>query len=694
MLCRLYALAIAGAILPVITMAQQQDTTHHRPPPDTTGQGAARLKAVTITTTPVERAEPVTVTKVDQAQLSLSPATSPYELLQQTAGLEMHDQGQGPGFASDMSIRGFSSDHSTDIALWIDGVPINEPVNGHAEGYNDFNLIFPQVVTGIDVIHGPTSALYGNFAFGGAVNVRTLDKYDGYSVQMTGGSFGNGGGSAIVGFDNPGTGGVLAIQGTREDGWRTHSANQYGHLHARIEHDLNQSTKIDAGIEAYLTSYDSPGFLDTSLYNIHHYNFVSNFGDEGFKRRVQERVSLQKFLRNDLQWRTTVYSTQETWEFWLSTPPGLGGLTEGTGAETREYDGRVGFGGTTALTYAIPGVDITLGAETRYDWSHYQNWAEDSVGFHVDQTALILAEPARQTSGGIYFQGGFDVTKYARVDIGARVDQLSSSVRQPETNPANGDLEQDSLFDTQHSKGVFSPKAGLLVRPFTDLGASGLGFFVNASRGFRQTDGVISDPTLPFIFVWDYETGIRLDAGPVSADASLFRMDVTNEQSFDPVLNRTIGGGESRRNGLDLSATARILRGLTATTDFTILHAFYTHYIDPDDGINYTFYPIFNTSKYVGQVALDLNIPNQIWEGRVGTTFNGPYTPWEEQGVLRPGYALFNIEGGVRVYHDTHVLVGIRNLLDTRYRELESGGQVTPGQSQTIYATVRYDGLW
>jgi len=33
-------------------------------------------------------------------------------------------------------------------------------------------------------------------------------------------------------------------------------------------------------------------------------------------------------------------------------------------------------------------------------------------------------------------------------------------------------------------------------------------------------------------------------------------------------------------------------------------------------------------------------------------------------------------------------------VLNTRYRELESGGQVTPGQLQAAYATVRYDGVW
>src|SRR5581483_4706525 len=689
MLARLFAYAAACAFLPTIMAAQ--DTT--RTKRDTITPSPARLRAITITTTPVERTEPLTVITVNQQQLQMSPANSPWELLRQTAGLEAHEQGQGPGFASDLSVRGFSSDHSTDIALYIDGVPINEPVNGHAEGYNDVNLLFPDIITGVDFVHGPTSALYGNFAFSGVVNVRTLDHYDGYQLQATAGSFGNGGGSAIVGFHDLHSGGVLAIQGTREDGFRTHSENQYGHIHAMGYVDLSTRTHMHFGAEGYLTSYDSPGFLDSSLYNSKTYNFVSNFGDGGYKRHAMEHVSLQTFLTNNLQWRTTVYADQGTWNFWLSSPPGLGGLTEGTGEETHEYNGRYGFGANTALTYGRHGIDITLGAETRYDWSHYGNWAESSTGFRQDSAPLILAEPARQTSAGIYLQTGFDVSKYARLDLGGRIDQLSTSVRQPRSD-STGALMVNELYDSQHSKGVFSPKVGALVKPFVDLGLSGLGFFVNVSRGFRQTDGVVTDPTLPFIFVWDYETGIKFERGPFGIDASLFRMDVNNEQSFDPVLQRSIGGGESRRNGLDVQAHARIIPGLTASTDFTILHGFYTHFVDPDDGVDYTSTPIFNTSKYVGSAALDISIPKQIWTARIGTTFNGPYTPFEEKGVLRPGYALFNVEGSVRMYKLTYLSVGVRNLLDTRYRELESGAQVTPGQLQTAYVTVRYDGLW
>src|SRR5580692_7492615 len=133
---RRMALAALCAAVPMLSSAQ--DTTKAKA--DTGLWRKSRLNQVTITTTPVERSEPLTVLHLAPLTISLTPYNSPWELFRQAAGLEAHEQGQGPGFASDLSVRGFSSDHSTDLALYIDGVPNNEPVNGHAEGYNDLNL--------------------------------------------------------------------------------------------------------------------------------------------------------------------------------------------------------------------------------------------------------------------------------------------------------------------------------------------------------------------------------------------------------------------------------------------------------------------------------------------------------------------------------------------------------------------------
>ncbi|GEM_PF-528485 len=648
---------------------------------DSLARRTARLGAVTITATPVQPTEPISAVTVTPDAIAQTPANSPYELLRETAGLESHEQGQGPGFASDLSIRGFSSDHSTDIALWIDGVPINEPVNGHAEGYNDFNLMFPEAVSGIDVIKGPASALFGNFAFSGVVNVRTLEHFDGTQVQLTGGAYGNGEGVVMTGFDNGGTRGVLGIRVTRDDGWRPHAEDQIGQLHGRFLHDVTHSVTLDLGIEGFITSYNSPGFLDTASYLAKNDGVVSNFGDGGFKRHAQERASLRVVFSPSLFWRSTVYATEGTWNFWLSTPPGLGGELEGSGIETHEYDGRYGGGATSALTYSVPGVQITAGAETRYDHAHYENWGEAVSGFREDSVPFALVQ-AHQVSGGLFVQSNFDVTRYVRVDLGARVDQLSSTSLQPAS------LAPDTigpLAQSQFSKGIFSPKSGLLFRLLPWAGV-----YANISRGFRQADGVILDPTTPFITLWDYETGVKVARGPVDIDASVFRMDLSNEQSFNGVT--TISGGPSRRRGVDLTARAAVTPDVTLSTSFTVVDAKYTKFFDSGVGVDYSGQPVFNTSRFVGDGAVVINPRHSVWRLRVGSNFQGKYTPFEEAiGLTRPAFALFYASGAVRIGRGVTLEAGARNILDTQYRELESGYFITPGQVRTLYGTVHYD---
>ena len=400
---------------------------------DSLARHPARLMAVTVTATPVQPDEPVQAVTVTPAMIAQAPANSPWELLRQTAGVEVHEQGQGPGFASDLSIRGFSSDHSTDIALWIDGVPINEPVNGHAEGYNDFNLLFPQAISGIDVIKGPSECAVRQFrvlrrrqrAHVGAPQRHPAGAERRQLRQRR---------RRAVGGLRPGrrTRGVLGLRVTHDDGWRPHSEGQIGQLHARYLHDVSSVATIDLGVEGFITTYNSPGFLDTASYLAGRYGVVSNLGDGGYKRHAQERASLRMQLSPALYWRSTLYATQGTWNFWLSTPPGLGGLLEGTGVETREYDGRYGGGATSALTYTKPGVEVTVGGETRYDHSHYENWGQAQGSFREDSAAFALVH-AHQMSGGVFVQSSFDVTRYLRFGLGARVDQLSTTSDQPDS---------------------------------------------------------------------------------------------------------------------------------------------------------------------------------------------------------------------------------------------------------------------
>src|SRR6267378_2109106 len=223
------------AAAPILAAQQVPAADSSRRQADSLARHPALLKAITVTAAPPERRDPIGFTSVSPQALHASVAINAYELLRQTAGLEVHDQGQGPGFASTASLRGFASDHSTDLALWVDGVPVNEPVNGHAEGYNDWSLMFPGGIQDIDVVRGPTSALFGNFALSGVVNVRTLQRMRGSELTLSGGSFGRAEAMALTGFDHGADGGgVLGVRFDREDGFRPNSRNDVAQGHARI----------------------------------------------------------------------------------------------------------------------------------------------------------------------------------------------------------------------------------------------------------------------------------------------------------------------------------------------------------------------------------------------------------------------------------------------------------------------------
>ncbi|MGH7704112.1 MAG: TonB-dependent receptor, partial [Gemmatimonadales bacterium] len=439
----------------------------------------------------------------------------------------------------------------------------------------------------------------------------------------------------------------------------------------RVVRDLSSKASIDLGAELYAAGWDSPGFILVPQFDQQRFDSVANRTDGGFKHRAQERVSLRVLAGSSLTWRSTVYTTQGRWQLFLTTPP-EGGITEGTGSQLEEEDRRYGFGATSALTWILPRALITLGGEGRLDHSRYENYF---VTNRVRDSSQVLVR-ARQVSGGLFLQSATDLTRRLQVTIGGRYERHGS--RSTPTNPA-------SPADTAVSagRGIFAPKFGALFR------LPGFGsIYANASRGFRRTDGVIVDPTLPFITAWAYEGGIKLDIDRLSASAAVFRMDVSDEQTFDPITLTSSSGGSSRRQGVELGFQARLTPAFTARADWTFNDAKYRRLIT-DGGDTLSGARVFNTAKHLGTIAADLAPPSAIWQFGASANVVGPYTPFNEVGVVLPIYALVHAYAGVHL-GVTQLQIGVRNLLDHVYPELRAGGFVSPGQPRSAYGTVRY----
>lgn len=652
--------------------AQVTDSTRR----DSAARAAAQLHAVTITAAPADQGSPSSSAHVTQRVIQLTPAATPWELLRQTAGVEVHQQGQGPGFASDASLRGFSSDHSTDLALWIDGVPINEPVNGHAEGYNDWSLLFPLAIQDIDVIKGPVSPLFGNFAVSGVVNVRTLERMTGTQLVASGGSNGLADATVLTGFDHGSSGGVFGLRGRHEDGFRPNSRNDLTQAHGRLVRDLASNVTIDGGIELYGARWRSPGYLSESEFADHQYDIVSNPTDGGFKRHAQERVSL-RVTNGDLLWRTTAYATQGRWQLFLTIPP-AGGQFEGTGSQTEEEDSRTGFGLTSAVTYTATNTDVTVGTEGRFDDARYENYF--TTARNRDSVNTLVA--GRQLSGALFVASNTTVGRL-RLDLGARYDVLDTR----STPGAAGTVP------VSQAHAVFSPKVGTLVRL-----TRAIAIYANASRGFRSTDGVLTDPALAPITVWAYESGVKLDVEGVTASAALFRMNVSNEQTFNPLAAGSVSGGSSRRQGVELGLHAPVVSFATLSGDWTFNDARYTDRIASGDNPNgpdivLNGRRVYNTARYVGSAALDVSPSRSSgtpWHIRVSGNWVGPYSPFDEPGVVLGAYGLLHAAASVRLSSEATLDIGARNLFDRAYPELVAGHIVAPGEPRSGYVSVRF----
>ena len=87
-------------------------------------------------------------------EINSRPVTRPGEVLEADPGLIV-TQHSGEGKANQYFLRGYNLDHGTDMAIWVDDVPINLRTHAHGQGYSDFNWLMPETVNAVDVRKGP-----------------------------------------------------------------------------------------------------------------------------------------------------------------------------------------------------------------------------------------------------------------------------------------------------------------------------------------------------------------------------------------------------------------------------------------------------------------------------------------------------------------------------------------------------------
>ena len=130
-----------------------------------------------------EAQTPASVTILDQQRIERLGEPLVPALLRLVPSAAVATSGPS-GSLTEVRIRGAEANHTL---LFIDGIAANDPASGDTPR---FELLNADLVSRVEVVRGPQSALWGSEAIGGVVAVNGVTDAPGYSASAEGGSFG------------------------------------------------------------------------------------------------------------------------------------------------------------------------------------------------------------------------------------------------------------------------------------------------------------------------------------------------------------------------------------------------------------------------------------------------------------------------------------------------------------------------
>jgi TonB family protein len=642
---------------------------------------------------------------VRNADFELRPRTSPNDLLRVVPGL-LASQHQGGGKADQLFLRGFDADHGTDVAVFVDGVPINLPSHAHGQGYTDLHWLIPEAVERIDVEKGAYDVRYGDFATAGAINLVTRDRFESSSLSYTLGMFptlGTGKLAAVgrfVGIAAPTLPGWaaklhpwVAFEAAYDEGpfINPEHLKRYN-VFSKITYDIRPRTQIGVFVSAYGSGWYGSGQIPAREVAA---GRLDQFGAEDpTEGGLTERQMFTAFLKhNDLlnDVEVTFYVTRyrlalfNDFTFYLEDPV--------HGSEIEQDDSRLYTGANVAWHFhrhwRLISFRTTLGVNARYDGVHVDRWDDEArvrLQRHVDTSPAHLSgnnDDIDVTNLSGYLEEDVYVNKWVRAVGGLRVDYFGFNVSDLNAPPANESGSKQKV--------LVSPKASLVVSPLPerfDLYLNfGMGFHSNMAQVALRDGTPHFDPTT-HVQDFSYNAVPRYYSGEVGARVHLFnRVDATcalwasyleNETVFDADHASFVPAAATRRLGFDFDARARIFHWLHADIDLSQADA----QAVPDHGAGgvialaprlyitggLTAKHIFD--ERIGMVRGGLRL-RYLGERPVFDTFRPEYRA-NPAGSTAQGWFIVDLYGAWR-WRFLEASLMIQNLFNTTWREAQIG---------------------
>jgi len=414
------------------------------------------------------------ISKID---LQTSPVNSSQEILQKVPGLFI-GQHAGGGKAEQMFLRGFDLDHGTDIAIVVDGMPVNMVSHAHGQGYADLHFVIPETVANIDYGKGTYYADKGDFATAGYVDFKTNEKLENSSVSFEAGQFNT---LRTVGLFNlldnkKNQNAYFATEYILTDG-PFDSPQNFNRLNlfGKYTNKSGVNDKFSVSVSHFSSKWDASGQIPMRLVNN---GTISRFGavddtEGGNTSRTNIITSFVKPINDNSFIKMNSYYTKYDFElysnftFFLHDPV--------NGDQIRQKENRSLYGMSTEVSSKIQketwdfryqiGVGFRADATTDTELSHTLN-RKTTLG-------NIKLGDVDQTNGFTYFNSELQFGKLM-INPAVRLDYFKFNYQD----------KLASVYKNQSESEVkVSPKLNFIYTQNNDLQ-----FFIKSGYGFHSND--------------------------------------------------------------------------------------------------------------------------------------------------------------------------------------------------------------
>ncbi|MES2619313.1 MAG: TonB-dependent receptor [Bacteroidota bacterium] len=514
---------------------------------------------------------------ISGVDLELRPRNTAQDMLRLVPGLFIA-QHAGGGKAEQIFVRGFDCDHGTDVATFVDGIPVNMPSHGHGQGYADLHFLIPETVKKMEVYKGTYNAQYGNFATGAAIQFRTFDTLERNQATVEFGSVPTNrafSSSRVLLMANIPTGtskissyvaGEYAYTpGYFENNQQFHRYNLFGKVKAYV----SNSTSLTFSASGFGGSWNASGQIPERAVDD---GFIKRFGgidntEGGTTQRQNLNLQLQNF-HNNRQLDMNIFFTQYRFKLFSNFTFFAEDSLNGDGIEQNDKRSVLGFNTSYGTYYMLGKVKTktTIGLGFRTDFIENSLW-NAAARKRLDATAQAKIH---ENAMNIWVKQDFEFAKWFHADIALRNDYFIFDVE--DQLPTDSTRQNYSAYNYQLLPNyklnlIFSPTQNLQL--FVN---SGMGYHSNDARSVVQNK---NNHLLPPAF--SNEVGAQINiADRAVISAAFWTLELKNELIYVGDDGNTEDKGSSRRYGIDFSTRVQLLKWLYFDGDVNIARSVFT----------------------------------------------------------------------------------------------------------------------